>query len=170
LIQISPAQAVDMPAIESLLDARFGPARRNRTAYRLRDGASSDPGLSFVARDGDLLIGSLQCWAIALRPVAGALVPLTLLGPVVVAAEHEGRGVASALMRAALAAADAVAAPPILLIGDEPFYGRFGFSAAATAGWQLPGPVDRARLLLRTDFALPRSGWVEPGRRVRRAA
>ncbi len=170
LIQILPAQAVDLPAIDSLLDSRFGPARRNRTAYRLRDGAFPDPALSFVARDGDFLIGSLQCWAIALRPVAGALVPLTLLGPVVVASDHEGRGIASALMRAALAAADATAAPPLLLIGDEPFYGRFGFSAAGTAGWQLPGPVDRTRLLLRTDSVLPRSGWIEPGRRVRRAA
>ena len=70
-----------------------------------------------------------------------------------------------------LAAADAGGAPPILLIGDAPFYGRFGFAAAATAGWQLPGPVDRARLLLRGDAAaLPKFGWIEAGNGVRRAA
>ncbi len=171
MIHIAAAQVADLPEIDSLLDARFGPARRNRTAYRLRDGAAPDAALSFVARDGAALIGSVQCWPITLRGAAGSVQPLVLLGPVAVAAAREGQGLASALMRAALAAADALARPPVLLIGDAPFYGRFGFSADATAQWQLPGPVDRARLLLRGSAAgLPRLGWVEPALPARRAA
>ena len=179
MIQIFPATPADLPEIDALLDAGFGPARRNRTAYRLRDNVAPLPALSFVARDGDTLIGSLQCWPLQLRGLSGAILPLILLGPVVTATDWQGQGIASRLMNVALAAADTGAdvrtdaggPPPLLLIGDAPFYGRFGFSAAATAGWHLPGPVDRARLLLRGDAAaLPPVGWVEPGDAVRRAA
>lgn len=126
--------------------------------------------MSFVARDGDTLVGSLQCWPLQVRGAVSVL-PLTLLGPVVTAADWQGQGIASRMMNAAIAAADAIGAAPMLLIGDEPFYGRFGFSAVATAAWQLPGPVDRARLLLRGDAsALPVLGWVEAKDSVRRAA
>ena len=170
MIQILTASAADLPEIDVLLDDGFGPARRNRTAYRLRDGVAALPELSFVARDGDGLAGSLQCWPLQLRG-AGAVLRLTLLGPVATAADWRGQGIASRMMNAALAAADALQAPPLVLIGDEPFYGRFGFSAAATGGWQLPGPVDYARLLLRGDAsALPVAGWLEAGAAVRRAA
>lgn len=171
MIHILPATLADLPEIERLLDAGFGPARRNRTAYRLRVGVSPLADLSFVARDGDTLVGSLQCWPLQLRGDAGAVLPLTLLGPVATAAAWRGQKVASRMIDAALFAADAAAAPPTLLIGDAPFYGRFGFSAVATAAWQLPGPVDPARLLLRGDAAgLPVIGWVEPLGAVRRAA
>jgi predicted N-acetyltransferase YhbS len=171
LIQIVPATPADIPEIDTLLDAGFGPARRNRTAYRLRDNVAPLPALSFVARAGDALVGSLQCWPLQLRSVTGAVLPLVLLGPVVTAADWQGQGIATRLMQAALAAADAGGAPPILLIGDAPFYGRFGFSATATAGWHLPGPVDPARLLLRGDASpLPVAGWVEAQGLVRRAA
>lgn len=171
MIQIVPANPADTPEIEVLLDAGFGPARRNRTAYRLRDTVAPLPALSLAARAGDALVGSLQCWPLQLRSLSGAVVPLTLLGPLVTAAAWQGQGIASRLMTTALATADAEGAPPILLIGDAPFYSRFGFSAAATAGWHLPGPVDRARLLLRGPAtAMPVHGWIEPQDRVRRAA
>ncbi len=171
MIQIIPAQVADLPEIEALLDAGFGPARRYRTAYRLRDGLDPDPALSFVARDGDQLLGSVQCWPVRLRTALGTAQPMILLGPVVTAADRRGEGIASALMQAALAAVDATGPVPVLLIGDVPFYGRFGFSAAATAGWDLPGPVDRHRLLLRwAGAALPQAGCVEPADASRRAA
>jgi predicted N-acetyltransferase YhbS len=171
MIPIVPAQAADLPDIDALLDARFGPARRNRTAYRLRDGVLPDPALSFVARDSGALVGSVQCWPLQVRGAGGVTMPLTLLGPVATVADRQGEGIATRLMQASLAAVDAIAAPPVLLIGDEPFYGRFGFSATATGGWLLPGPVDRARLLLRGHLAgLPEIGWVEPAVMVRRVA
>lgn len=149
-------------AIDPLLDDRFGPARRNRTAYRLRDRADVLGDFSFVAMDSDTLVGSLQCWPIRLKSVGGARLPMILLGPVAVAAAREGEGIATALMRTSLAALDAADSPPVLLIGDAPFYGRFGFSAAATRHWELPGPVDHDRLLLRgPTTGLPRIAWVE---------
>ncbi len=163
MFQIIPATGDHHASIESLLDHRFGPARHNRTAYRLREGAQPLAHLSFVAVAGDQVVGSVQCWSIRLKPVHGARLPLILLGPVAVAANREGQGIATALMRAALAAIDAAGEPPVLLIGDAPFYGRFGFSAAATRFWTLPGPVDQARLLLRgPTTGLPRIAAVEP--------
>lgn len=162
MIDILPLQPAHLPAIESLLDQRFGPARHNRTAYRLRDGAAPLPDYSFAAMDGDRLVGSLQCWPIRLKSVAGSRLPMILLGPVAVAADREGEGIGSMLMRASLAALDDADSPPVLLIGDAPFYGRFGFTAAATRQWELPGPVDHDRLLLRgPTTGLPRIGWVE---------
>jgi predicted N-acetyltransferase YhbS len=170
MFQIMPAQAADLPEIELLLDQGFGPARHNRTAYRLRDAAVPDPLLSFVARDAGELIGSVQCWPIRLRSGDGRMRPMRLLGPVVTLASRRGEGIASALVNAALAAVDR-APVPVLLIGDEPFYGRFGFEAAPTAGWVMPGPVERARLLLRwTGLPLPETGWVEGKDGLRAAA
>lgn len=171
MLTISPALAADLPEIETLLDAGFGPARRNRTAYRLRDGAIPDAALSFTARDGETLVGSIQCWPIRLRGADGRLQPLVLLGPVVTAAGRRGEGIGSSLIEAALAAADGGDPVPVLLVGDEPFYGRFGFAARPTAGWIMPGPVDQARLLLRWAGApLPVAGWVEGKDGLRRAA
>ncbi|GGE01432.1 hypothetical protein GCM10011529_04710 [Polymorphobacter glacialis] len=171
MIHISPLQVSDLPDIEKLLDAGFGPARHNRTAYRLRDGAAPVAALSFGARDGADLAGSLQCWPVQLRTVAGAVVPMVLLGPVVTAADRRGQGIATQLIKAALAAIDTQGDLPVMLIGDAPFYGRFGFSAAFTRGWQLPGPVAAERLLLRGgDAAINVTGWVERGSPARRAA
>ncbi|MBU6165360.1 MAG: N-acetyltransferase [Alphaproteobacteria bacterium] len=162
MFSILPATGVHLTLVETLLDQRFGPARRNRTAYRLRDGVQPLAHLSFVAMAGDTLVGSVQCWPLRLKPLFGARLPLILLGPMAVARSCEGQGIASALMRCSLAAIDAAAEPPVLLIGDAPFYGRFGFSAAATRLWSLPGPVDHARLLLRgPSTGLPRVGAVE---------
>ena len=164
MIQIDEASASDAAAIEQLLDQRFGPARRARTAYRLRDGVAPIAPLCVVARDAGALIGSAQCWPLRVRGVDGTRVPLVLLGPVAVALSHERLGLGSALTWAALARADAGGFAPQLLIGDLEFYGRFGFAAGAGDDWHLPGPVDRARLLLRGDTSgLPRLGWLEAG-------
>lgn len=163
VIEIIPLGQDHLPALDPLLDDRFGPARHNRTAYRLREGAQMLAAHSFAAVDGAWLVGSLQCWPISLKSVGGERMPMILLGPVAVAADREGQGIGSALMRAALASLDAADSPPVLLIGDAPFYGRFGFTAAATRQWQLPGPVDHNRLLLRGPMTgLPRIAWVEP--------
>lgn len=167
MITILPLGPAHQSAIESLLDARFGPARHNRTAYRLREQATPLAGASLVAMAGDRLVGSLQCWPIQLKTLGGDGLPLILLGPVAVAADCEGQGVASALMQASLAVLDAADSPPVLLIGDAPFYGRFGFSAAATRLWSLPGPVDHDRLLLRgPSTGLPRFAAVVPAHGV----
>ncbi len=121
--------------------------------------------------NGEELLGSVQCWPLALTGADGVARPLTLLGPVAVAADSECKGLGSALMAAVLALADAAGAPPMLLIGDAGFYGRFGFASAATGQWAVPGPIDRARLLLRGDAAgMPAQGWLGPAASCRAAA
>lgn len=157
----------DLPRIDALLDAAFGPGRHARTAAKLRAGVEMLPALSFAARGahGELM-GSVQCWPVHLFDRA-RIFDAVLLGPLAVAGDARGQGVGSALVRAATeAAGDA----PMLLVGDEPFYGRFGFSAALTGGWTLPSPVERHRLLARHAAHLPWRARVAPAVALRRAA
>ena len=161
---IRPALADDAAEIEVLLDAAFGPGRHARTASKLRAGATPIAGLSVVARGDDgALLGSVQLWPIALVD-ADRVRPLTLLGPVAVAAAARSIGLGRQLLAASLALADRDGRDPILLIGDLGYYGPFGFGAAATRGWTLPGPVERERLLLRQRIPrrLPVTARVVP--------
>jgi predicted N-acetyltransferase YhbS len=158
-MNLTPAGAADRADIELLLDAAFGPDRRARTAYRLREGVEPYRGLSLVAREHGRLVGSIQYWPCALWDGAAAH-GVTLLGPVAVAPDLQGTGLGKRLMRASLEVADACGHDAILLIGDPEYYGRFGFSADATAGWAAPGPVERRRLLARLapGASLPAEG------------
>ncbi len=163
-ILILPLARADPEDVEALLDAAFGPDRHRRTAYRLRDGVAAVPGLSFGAFDRGLLVGTLQCWPVELAGEEGAE-PLVLLGPVAVLPERQQHGIGRMLMRAALGAADAADADPLMLIGDPEYYARlFGFHAAPTQRWELPGPVERHRLLVRLPAGrtLPVHGRIRP--------
>lgn len=155
------ATAADRPGIDALLDAAFGPGRHARTAALLRAGAQPIAGVSLVACDGERLLGSIQYWPIELV-AGGTIIALTLLGPVAVAAQARTLGLGRRLLAASLAVADARGLDPILLIGDASYYGPFGFDAAATGGWTLPGPVERHRLLLRQtgSRALPDAATI----------
>lgn len=161
---IHPAGAADRAEIELLLDAAFGTDRKSRTAYRLRAGLSPIPELSLVARDADgRLVGSLQSWPLCLASKS-ANHGVTLVGPVAVAPQIQRSGLGKMLMAKTLSIADAGDHSALLLIGDADYYGRFGFTAAPTAGWQVPGPVDPARLLARiaADRILPVTGSLGP--------
>ena len=168
MLTLAPATVADDPDIAALLDRAFGPARRARTAYRLRDGSAPLPGLSLVARDAGVLVGSVQLWPVRLREAGGRSHALTLLGPLAVAPERRGAGLGSALLTAALVRVDAAGIGPVVLIGDLDYYGRFGFSSAATQRWSLPGPVNRARVLLRGG-GLPSVGVLEAAATARAA-
>ena len=160
---IVPLAQIGRPAIETLLDAAFGRDRHARTAYRLRAGVDWLPALSFAAVADGALFGTVQCWPVRLVPPEGdAPVPLTLLGPVAVDPARQQGGIGKRLTRAAIHAA--AAAPPLMLIGDPGYYGRFGFVAAPTAGWTLPGPYERHRLLVlpRAGRPLPAHGMIGP--------
>jgi predicted N-acetyltransferase YhbS len=160
-----PLSAVDPQLIEQLLDASFGADRHARTAYRIREGADWLPALSFAALDeDDYLAGSIQLWPVALTDPQGRAHPLLMVGPVAVMPGLQGAGYGKALISAALAEADAGGALPQVLIGDEDYYGRWGFTAAPTGGWRCPGPWDPARLLVRCAHpaALPAEGMLGP--------
>lgn len=163
---IVPLSAIDPQLVEDLLDAAFEPARRERTSYRIREGAEWLPALSFAALDdGDWLVGTIQAWPVALNDDAGRAHPLLMVGPVAVVLGHQGEGYGKALMAATLGAIGPGAALPQVLIGDAPYYGRFGFSEAPR-GWKCPGPWDPARLLVRCDnpAVLPPAGMLGPWR------
>jgi predicted N-acetyltransferase YhbS len=161
----------DVVARERLLDAAFGPARFAKTCERLRESRSPAEGLAFTARADGRLIGTIRLWSI----VAGG-VPALLLGPLAVDRAHEGRGVGGALMRHALGEARRLGHRAVILVGDAPYYARFGFSRAPVADLLLPGPVNAARFLgleLEPGALAPAIGLVVPsGRRdgLRRAA
>jgi predicted N-acetyltransferase YhbS len=141
-IRVAPESLADEAAREALLDEAFGPARRTRTSERLREGRRPADGLALAARDRSALVGTLRCWNVE----AGGRAAL-LLGPLAVARSHRSLGIGSRLMREALWRAAVMGHKAVLLVGDAPYYARFGFDAALTRKLDLPGPVDRARFL-----------------------
>jgi len=141
-IRVAPESLVDEAARERLLEEAFGDARFAKTSERLREGRLPADGLALVARDASALVGSVRCWSI----VAGGR-PALLLGPLAVARSHRSLGIGSRLMREALWRAAMLGHKAALLVGDAPYYARFGFDAALTKKLDLPGPVDRARFL-----------------------
>jgi predicted N-acetyltransferase YhbS len=132
----------DVAARERLLDAAFGAERFEKTSERLRAGRLPADGLAFTLKAGGQLVGTLRLWHIS----AGG-VPALLLGPLAVAQSHAGMGLGSKLMHHALAEATWRGHKAVLLVGDAPYYSRFGFDAGLTNTLILPGPVNRARFL-----------------------
>jgi predicted N-acetyltransferase YhbS len=141
--QIDAETSADALAVEALVLAAFGPGRFAKTAERLRERATVAVG--FVARDGATLLGSVRLWSIT---VGGRRA--LFLGPIAVAADNRRAGLGAELVQACLTwASDA--GQGVLLVGDAPYFGRFGFEAAADV--RLPGPVDPRRVLWRGDSA-----------------
>jgi predicted N-acetyltransferase YhbS len=147
-LTLTPLAKADPAAVEALLDAAFGADRRGRTAYRLREGATAIPALSFAAWEGERLVGTLQSWPVALRSAKG-VDALVMVGPVAVSPDLQGTGIGKVLMQALLDAADASGAGALMMIGDPEYYERFGFTAAPAAGWRIDGPYEQRRLLAR---------------------
>jgi len=164
-VNLIPLDAVDPVLVEELLDRAFEPERHQRTAYKVRAGTDWLPGLSFAAMDeAEHLVGTIQCWPVALTDPAGRAHPMIMVGPVAVLPEHQGEGYGKALMTASLAALDPRAPLPQVMIGDPEYYGRWGFAAEGTSGWSLPGPYEKHRLLVRTanPAVLPAQGVLGP--------
>jgi len=146
VLDIIEEENIHRNAIESLLDASFGADRLKKTAYRLRDGIRSIPALSLVAIEGNehcKVVGTIRYWPIL---VGGATASL-LLGPIAVAAHRQGRGLGGRLIRMSLDKAMALGHQSVILVGDAPYYERFGFLRELTRGMEMPGPVDMNRLL-----------------------
>lgn len=153
-----PLSSVSADDVENLLDDAFGTDRHRRTAYLLRQGMAVIDHLSFAILDENAVVGSIQCW-----PVAVGNAPLILVGPVAVASFRQNSGLGHRLMNTMLEAATPQD-PPMAMIGDPDYYGRFGFVAEGTAGWTLPGPWEPHRLLLRNPLGtiLPKAGMLGP--------
>jgi predicted N-acetyltransferase YhbS len=142
-LTILPETTEDAAAIERLHERTFGPGRYVLTAYRVREGRGHRLDLSFTARIGTLLVGSAR-----LTPICIGDTPALLLGPLTVEPPFRERGVAKALIERALAEAKTQGHKLVILVGDEPYYARFGFKCIHKGQVKLPGPVDPARLLV----------------------
>jgi predicted N-acetyltransferase YhbS len=142
-LTIRPETADDTAEIERLHERTFGPGRYAKSAYRLREGATHSLPLSFTARIGTLLVGSV--W---LTPVRIGEVKALLLGPLTVEPPFRDRGIGLRLMERAMAEARQSGHQLILLVGDEPYYARAGFKRIPKGRVKFPGPVDSARLLV----------------------
>jgi predicted N-acetyltransferase YhbS len=143
MITIRCERHSDIPAREALLGEAFGDSRRRKTSERLREGRLPADGLAFVAADGKRVVGTARLWNIAV----GSGQPALLLGPVAVAASSRKRGIGAALVRHAVAEARRRGHQAVMLVGDPPYYSRFGFSGDKTGNVRLPGPFERHRLL-----------------------
>jgi predicted N-acetyltransferase YhbS len=141
MVTIRHERLHDVGAREALLDLSFGASRRAKTSERLREGRL--PWLALVAVERGRVIGTVRLWQVSAGPDRPAL----LLGPLAVDVGHRNQGIGSALMERAIDAARVGGHREMLLVGDAPYYGRFGFSTERTGRLAMPGPFEPARLL-----------------------
>jgi predicted N-acetyltransferase YhbS len=142
-LTILPETLDDATAIDRLNERTFGPGRYAKTAYRLREQVTHRLDVSFTARIGTLLVGSVR-----LSPVRIGDAKALLLGPLTVEPAFRERGVGQALIARALGEARAKGHKLVMLVGDEPYYGKCGFKRVPPGRAIMPGPVDPARLLV----------------------
>jgi predicted N-acetyltransferase YhbS len=135
--------ADDAVAIERLHERTFGPGRYARTAYRIREGIAHHLDLSFTARIGSLLVGSVR-----LSPIRIGETAALLLGPLTVEPPFRDRGIGISLIERALKEAKAKGHRLVVLVGDEPYYARCGFKRIPKGAASMPGPVEAERLLV----------------------
>jgi len=140
---IRPETADDAAAIERLHERTFGPGRVAKTAYRIREGMEHTPELSFTARIGTLLVGSVR-----LTPIRIGTTKALLLGPLTVEPPFRERGIGRKLIERALVEAKGSGHRLVVLVGDEPYYAKSGFKRIPKGTATMPGPVDPARLLI----------------------
>src|SRR6516165_624957 len=159
MVTIRHERRSDIAARDALLDRCFGQGRTALTSERLREGRLPADGLSLVATEHGRVVGTVRLWHVSAGPERPAL----LLGPLAVDMNLRGRGVGTALMIRAIAEARRRGHREIILVGDAPYYARFGFSAAHTGRLALPGPYEPHRLLglaLTPDAAAAPTGLV----------
>lgn len=150
MFQLGPETDQDMAEVEWLYDLCFAPGREALSSYRLRDGVAPVWSLCRVARDPDgILAGAVRFWPVR---VGGA--EALLLGPIAVHPTRQGEGLGGLLMTDSLDAARRSGWLRVLLVGDAPYYGRFGFTRLH--GVEMPPPTNPERVL---GLALMPGAW-----------
>ena len=143
MVTIRDEKISDIAAREALLDVAYGAERFTKTSACLREGRLPADRLALVAVEHGQIIGTVRLWHVTAGPGRPAL----LLGPLAVDPAHRNRGIGSTLMGRAIVRARLAGHGAILLVGDVPYYGRFGFAAAKTGELWMPGRFERDRLL-----------------------
>ncbi|HKL56446.1 MAG: GNAT family N-acetyltransferase [Roseovarius sp.] len=161
MFELSPETDEDWWEVEGLYDLCFAPGREALSSYRLRDDVPPVRGLSLVARDGEgILAAAIRFW-----PVLVGTQKALLLGPVAVHPTRQGEGLGGWMIRESLALAAAQGWERVLLVGDEPYYGRFGFHRLD--GVEMPPPTNPDRVL---GAALCSDAWAGIRGKVTRGA
>lgn len=158
MLRLTEESAQDWWEVEALYDLCFAPGREALSSYRLRDGVPPVPELCLVARDESNIVGG----AIRFWPVCVGAHDALLLGPVAVHPTRQGEGLGGFLIRESLARAEEIGWERVMLVGDEPYYSRFGFSRLE--GVEMPPPTNPDRVLGR---ALVRGAWSNVCGKVR---
>ena len=159
MYDLTPETAGDWWEVEALYDLCFAPGREALSSYRLRDGVPAVPGLCHVVRDPDgILSGAIRYWPVRVGEAAALL-----LGPVAVHPTRQGEGLGGQLIHASLEAARRLDWARVILVGDAPYYTRFGF--ARLDGVIMPPPTNPARVL---GYALRSGAWDGVSGNVRR--
>lgn len=130
----------DYWGVEALFDLSFAPGREALSSYRLREGVAPVGSLCLVVPDADAIVGALRTW-----PVTVSAQPALLIGPLAVHPTRQGEGLAGAMMREALARATEAGHARAMLVGNAPYYARFGF--ARLGGVRMPAPTNPDRVL-----------------------
>lgn len=139
-VRLALERPEDAPAVEALIDRAFGPGRYAKVSERVREFSALHPELSVTAWVGEKMVGAMRQ---TLVQVGGR--PVVFLGPIAVEASQRSGGVGGLMVQHGLEAAKAHGLTSVLLVGDMPFFGQFGFTVAP--GVRLPGPVDPRRVL-----------------------
>lgn len=157
---LTPETSEDWWEVEALYDSCFAPGREALSSYRLRDGAPPVPALSHIARDPDgILSGAIRFW-----PVDVGRARALLLGPIAVHPTRQGEGLGGALIAHTVDMARDLGWQRMLLVGDAPYYSRFGFERLA--GVTMPPPTNPDRVL---GLALVPGAWADVRGNVTRA-
>ena len=149
-VSLQPERPEDAGLIEGVLDRAFGPGRFTKVSERVREIAAFAPDLSFCAWDGPRLLGVVRQWRVRVGET-----PVVFLGPLAVEHTERSAGVGGLLVERACLAAKAVGETHVLLVGDEAYFIRFGFTSQTAKTVRLPGPVDQRRVLVRALGDLP---------------
>jgi len=145
MFRLLPERPDDHDEVEALFDLAFAPGRTALSSYSLREGVAPVGALSTIARDDfDALAGAVRVWPVRLGTAGLAGL---LLGPIAVHPTRQGEGLGAMLMHETLARARAAGWKRMLLVGDAPYYARFGFSREAARGLDFPRPVNPDRVL-----------------------
>jgi len=149
VFELTQETSEDWWEVEALFDLCFAPGREALSSYRLREGVAPVADLSLVAREAGILAGAIRYWPVRVGGQCGLL-----LGPVAVHPTHQGEGLGGYLILESLERARGLGWRRAMLVGDAPYYGRFGFSRLK--GVSMPPPTNPARVL---GVALSEGAW-----------
>jgi predicted N-acetyltransferase YhbS len=142
-LAVRAVAAADLPAVQALHARVFGPGRLVRTAYRIREGTPPISRFCLMALLGEEMVAAIRFTEVTIGGTPGAL----LLGPLAVEPRVAGQGYGKRIVADGIENAKRAGIKLVVLVGDLPYYGRFGFAVAPRGQILLPGPVDPARLL-----------------------